>query len=419
MDKNLKLIIFYNFIFSLVVSLTTGNFPQYVILLGGDLTSWGIIASIAVIIDIITIVPANYIADLLGHQKVINLIIIIAFLGSLFTFLAPTWQWLLFGYVALELEQGVFMPVAIAIMTLNTLDTTIPGKNTERVLIFTYFSLANVLGGSVGYVISAIYFIFVGNIYTKNLLRGNMFLTVVLSLLIVIISFIFRASSDKSRRKLKGINEEKNLSNKKSKLTSQELFVIIGFTVSSFCIGLGAGFFIPFAQPFWYDVFHLSPAAINIILGVSFLCISIGMLLIPVLTKKLSRTQIILLSQGIAIPLTLIIAWVNILYLVIIAYLGRFTLMNMSTPVQNTLVQRGLNDTYRATGFSITQLANRLGRGLTPTFASLIILDLGFAVSFTLTAIFYAVAIIAVFMTITLYHLDPQQKSFTNPAPNT
>ena len=418
MHKNLKLIIFYNFIFALIVSLSTGNFPQYVILLGGDLTSWGIIASIAIIVDIIAIVPANYIADIIGHQKVINLIIIIAFLGSLFTFLAPTWQWLLFGYVALELEQGVFMPVAIAIMTLNTLDTASPGKNTERILTFTYFSLASVLGGSVGYVISAIYFIFVGNTYTINLLRGNMLLAVVLSLLIVIISFFFRTTDSKASYKLGDLNERKIATTKKTKLTSKELFVIIGFTVSSFCIGLGAGFFIPFAQPFWYDVFHLSPAFINIILGVSFLCISIGMLLIPVLTKKLSRTQIILISQGIAIPLILIIAWTNILSLVIIAYLGRFTLMNMSTPVQNTLVQRGLNDTYRATGYSITQLANRLGRGLTPSFASIIILQLGFAVSFTLTAIFYLFATIAVFLTITLYHLDPQQKPFAQPVVN-
>ena len=80
--------------------------------------------------------------------------------------------------------------------------------------------------------------------------------------------------------------------------------------------------------------------------------------------------------------------------------------MNMARPVQNTLLQKGLSDYYRATGQSFSQLADRIGRGITPIFASVIILELGFNYSFTITAIFYFLAIVILYFTIKTYKLD-------------
>ncbi|MFW9929443.1 MAG: MFS transporter [Candidatus Thorarchaeota archaeon] len=409
MNKNILILLICNSLFAITRSLTRGNLPEYVIILGGTLVSWGFIATIGIISNIIAIIPSNFLSDILGRKYVIIMVAFFGFIGSIFTAFAPTWEWLIIGYVSLELQQGVFIPSAIAYISDEIPDEDdSKGKRNNRIKFFTYFELSGVFGGSVGYLISSFYFIFVGDVYTENLLRGNMIIAIFLAFL-SFIAILFISPTKKDLR----TKNNMNLKEKIVKPTHREMFIVFGFTLSSFFIGLGAGFFLPFAQPFWYNVFNLSPATINIILGASFVCVSLGMFLIPYLTTRMSKTKVILLTQGFAIPLILVIAWSPLLIVVLPAYLGRFTLMNMARPVQNTLLQRGLTDNYRATGQSISTLADRIGRGITPAFASIIILELGFSVSFTITAIFYILAIVILFITIKLFKLEEPYYNLT------
>ncbi|MHA2366178.1 MAG: MFS transporter, partial [Candidatus Hodarchaeales archaeon] len=384
MNRNFWLVFICHFLFSLNRSLSRGNFPEYVIILGGTLVSWGLIASIGTISNIIAIVPSNFLGDFFGRRRILVVIGILGFVGSCFTYFAPSWEWLTIGYVALELQQGIFVPTSIALMTDVISGPQKDSRVDERVKFFTYFELAGVAGGSIGFLISSIYFFFVGDIYTEALLRGNMFLAVIIAIVLMIISFGYEPIKSS---KPKNLDDDENSQSKKLiKPTKREMGVVFGFTLSSFFIGLGAGFFIPFAQPYWKNVFNLSPSAINLILGVSFFFISLGMLSLPYLMNRLTQTQIIILSQLTAVPLIFIIAWSPLLAFVLPAYLSRFMLMNMGRPVQNNLLQRGLEDQYRATGQSITRLADRIGRGITPTIASIIILDWGYSISFSITA---------------------------------
>ena len=403
----MKLLLIGNFLMTLNRSVTRGNLPEYISFLGGDLSSWGLMATVGTLFNIAAIVPAGIIGDAIGRIKILYTLGLLNVICAYLVAAATTWEWIFPGYIAFELQQGIFLPIAIAMIsdTIADEEEVRNIKKLTRIRMLTYFELSSVVGSSIGFLITSLYFFLVGDVYTLPLLRGNMLIGFLFSIIVFVSILFFKDSG-----KLESMEKRPVLLQKAPSSRTNEILIISGFGVSSFLIGLGAGFFIPFSQPFWSQEFHLSPVAINIILGTSFLCVSIGTALLPTLSRMFSRTQITLLTQGLAIPLILVIAWSPLIYVVLPTFLVRSALMNVSRPVQQALLQRGIDSSFRATGQSISSLADRVGRGITPAFASLVIIELGFKISFTITAFFYLVAIVVLYLMIATFELDPKRK---------
>jgi hypothetical protein len=121
---------------------------------------------------------------------------------------------------------------------------------------------------------------------------------------------------------------------------------------------------------------------------------------IPLLSSVLgSNAKVIYLTQGISIPLILIIAYSTFLPLSIIAFLFRIVLMNMSSPAQTTIVQDYVPEAFRARIQSLMRVSDRLGRSFSPSISAMIIDETkDFYLSYTITAMMYTAAVSTLFI---------------------
>ena len=121
--------------------------------------------------------------------------------------------------------------------------------------------------------------------------------------------------------------------------------------------------------------------------------------MIPFLANKLSSVRVIYLTQGLSIPLILILAYSTVLPLSIFAYMFRIVLMNMSSPAQTTVLQHNVPQSSRATVQSIMRATDQIGRIFSPTLSAIMISETdSFSLSFTTTAMFYSVAVLSLFL---------------------
>jgi hypothetical protein len=120
---------------------------------------------------------------------------------------------------------------------------------------------------------------------------------------------------------------------------------------------------------------------------------------IPILAARLSDTRVIYITQGLSIPLTIILALSNVFPISLVAFFFRMALMNMSRPAQIALLQENIPEAYRATAQSLMQAGDRIGRGGSPSLSALLITETGdFTSSFFITAGTYSTAVATLYL---------------------
>ncbi len=104
-------------------------------------------------------------------------------------------------------------------------------------------------------------------------------------------------------------------------------------TAASFLLGSGAGLIIPFLNLYFRDRLNLSPDWI----GWCFFAVScsmfVGTLSGPLLTKRFGLVRTIVFTQLASIPFMLILSYSYLLWLVVVAFIIRGGLMNLSIPI--------------------------------------------------------------------------------------
>ncbi len=124
-----------------------------------------------------------------------------------------------------------------------------------------------------------------------------------------------------------------------------------------FLVGMGAGLVIPFLNLYFLDRFHLPSDQIGRIFSLGALFTAVGFLVGPVLSKRIGLVKVVVITHFLSIPFFLILAFSHNLYLSIVGFLFRGSLMNLAWPLYNNFAMEMVPDDQRAGTNSVMQLA--------------------------------------------------------------
>lgn len=163
-------------------------------------------------------------------------------------------------------------------------------------------------------------------------------------------------------------------------------------------LSLGAGMLIPFLNVFFKFEYNLSDGTIGKLFGFGSLSMAIAFVIAPVLAERWGKAKTVVLSQGLAIVFLIILGFTNNLNLVVVAFLARMALMNMSSPVYQTMVMEETKAESRGMAASFYSMIWSSGRAISPVISGPIQTAYGFDPVFVITIVAYIISVALVYL---------------------
>jgi MFS family permease len=123
------------------------------------------------------------------------------------------------------------------------------------------------------------------------------------------------------------------------------------------------------------------------------LAMGVGLMIAPPIADRLGKVQLIVLTQGLAIPFMMILGFAPIFGLSAMAYYVRMALMNMSNPIYQTFIMEQVDATSRATVASLYSMVWSFGRAFSPSISGWLQVRYGFDPVFGGAILMYAIAV--------------------------
>lgn len=166
----------------------------------------------------------------------------------------------------------------------------------------------------------------------------------------------------------------------------------IRLLMPGFFVGMGAGLTIPYLNLYFKNEFLLGDSFIGLIFALGQIGTFLGMVSGPAIATRLGKAKTIFLMQALSVPFILALTYLRFLPAVIVAFVVRQSLMNMSSPISDNFAleqvppnQQYLMNALRMLNWTGSWMVSaRISGGLIATR--------GFAPSFTLTAGLYALS---------------------------
>ncbi len=179
-----------------------------------------------------------------------------------------------------------------------------------------------------------------------------------------------------------------------------KISVVITFVLSQFLIGFGAGLVIPFFNLYFKERFMLSTGKIGMIFSAGAVIIMFGTLLSPIARHFFGKLKGFLIIQISSLPFVLLLAFTHKLWVAIVSYLTRATLMNSAVPIETQLYMESVPDESRASMSSFMQIAWNVSWATAAPIAGLIMQRSGFTPLFLLMFCFYIAGITVLYLSL-------------------
>jgi len=254
----------------------------------------------------------------------------------------------------------------------------------ERVYLFSINSAlgmgAGIFGSVLGGVVKSIFFSIT---HSEVISYRFALISAVVIALLGIIPYL------KLREKPIPPREHKGMEYLKIVMKETNWNTIFKLALPAFVVGMGAGLTIPFINLYFRDVFHLKTDVIGYIFAMGQGAVLLGMLSSPIIANRIGKVRTILLTQIISIPFMLILGYIRFIPIVILAFLVRGALMNMSVPVSNTFSMEKVSEKEHAITNSILMLSWTSSWAISALIGGQIIEKFGFTLCFALTSSLY------------------------------
>ncbi len=172
-----------------------------------------------------------------------------------------------------------------------------------------------------------------------------------------------------------------------------KISVVVTFVVSQFLIGFGAGLVIPFFNLYFKERFSLSTGKIGIIFSLGAVIIMLGALLSPVARHFFGKLKGFLAIQILSLPFVLLLAFTKKLWVAVVSYLARATLMNSAVPIETQLYMESVPEESRASMSSFMQIAWNASWAAAAPVAGVIMQEKGFTPLLLMMFCFYVAGI--------------------------
>jgi len=150
-------------------------------------------------------------------------------------------------------------------------------------------------------------------------------------------------------------------------------------------LGFGAGMLVPFLNVYLRTTFDLSDGYVGLLFALQSLMIAVATLIGPVLAERLSRIRAVLLVQLLSIPFFIVLGYVPVLWLASAAFLARASLMNAANPLYNAFAMDAVPEEKRPGASAVMQISWQGTRGLSALVSGQIQQTAGFSALFPIT----------------------------------
>ena len=158
-------------------------------------------------------------------------------------------------------------------------------------------------------------------------------------------------------------------------------------------ISIGAGLFIPFMNVFFRVVHGQSDQVIGTLFAWGSLAMGIGLIIAPPIADRIGKIQLVMVTQGLAIPFMIMLGFSPVFGMSAAAYFIRMALMNMSNPIYQTFIMEQVDSTSRATVASLYSMVWSFGRAFSPSVSGWLQVAYGFDPVFGCAIVLYGIAI--------------------------
>ena len=183
---------------------------------------------------------------------------------------------------------------------------------------------------------------------------------------------------------------EKNSAGRIKINTSKKLLLYL--VLPPMTVGLGAGMTIPFLNLYFKSVFNLDSQKIGIIFASAQALTVIGALAGPLLAKRFGLIKTVILTQLVSIPFLYILGFSYFFPAVLLAFLIRNALMNMSGPLSTNFAMEVVSPEDRPLTSGLLSVAWLATWGLTANIGGMLIENYGYRIPFCCTIFFYALS---------------------------
>ncbi|MEM3506275.1 MAG: MFS transporter [Candidatus Bathyarchaeia archaeon] len=289
--KNIKLLLCSAFTLSAVAGLVYPYMAEYIVLLGGDAKTVGLVFAIRNFINALLLIPGGYLADTIGRKKLVVFFTFLFGLANLAYFASLSWQIVAF-FAIIEGITYLYFPAFNAIL----MDSTPKERLNEVFLIaiimdYTPYAIMPIIGG------------FLRDTYGIYGIKSGFFLIFLLSLMIG----FFRLELDETLPKALEFNFKQML---KSYLDIIPIFKKLSKTIKnliilrSIAIILGYSMFYNFAILYATRVVGLSFTEWGILYAISSISFTLSIFISKLMSKiPMKKSYVISLALQAIAPL--------------------------------------------------------------------------------------------------------------------
>ena len=311
--------------------------PFYLLSAGYDATWIGIVNAVFGVVMTVFIIPAGILADAFG-RKTFNLIgYLIMSIGMFVMVIGPSIPAIIGGSAIAGLGGS---------LTFASSGALLAGSVHEEKLtaIFSYSYFLSTFASSLGSITGWLPTIFIDSFGLTRLLAMQVTMAaggVVTLLGAAPVLFVHEVRSGR---------KEKN------RFTLESRGIITKFMLVNIFVGFGAGLTIPLFPVYFWKKFEIDSGPFGTLQAISNLVAAVSFLAAPRVAARLGRVRGIVVTTAISVPLLALIPLAPSFPLSTPLFVARQAMINMNTPLIESLLMRLVKENERATASGISQL---------------------------------------------------------------
>ncbi len=385
-NRNIRAFLIFDLCNHLSIAVYVLYFPRYLIELGHNEDFYGSLMGTATLMTAVFAILAGIISDRIGRRNSLMIgigISKITYITRAFIVLIPV----LFGS---HIIHGIF----IALYNSTAMPFIFENATAEnRIHAYSvrgiFMRLSNIIGNLIGGLLPLFILSILPDMSTIAVYR----IIFTLSLIIAAIGFLqllyIKPSADE---RFIARQEKKRLIEQIKDLPQEDFRFILKFVIVRGSIMFGAGMFLPFMNTYFLRRFEASHETTGLIFSLVNFAVILGIALAPGICEKLGMERAIVITRVMSFPMFVIMAFGPKLWIVAAAYMARNTFQQMSGPLQNTFIMRGLDRKTRATANGILSAAGNGARSIAMFVAGYVIVNLGYSYLFIVALGFYIIS---------------------------
>ncbi len=344
---NARVYLAFTFLLSLYVGISNVIFNLYIVKLGFDEQSLGLLISASLIATGAVALPAAQCCDRMGSKMCLVTSGLLTAVSLYLLYTVTSMDLLL----VLSILNGVFATIPTVIGVPFLMENTTPGDRLHLFSInFAVFVGATMIGTALGGYLPGMSSVFF-NIPPVSLEAYRY--TLMVSLAVAALSVVPLIFIREQKRKCVIKSDIRSFVRKLSGSRTIQQLVLI-----SCLIGTGAGLIVPFFNVYFNKMLQAGPGEIGTIFAIAQGSMIVGAVAVPYLAGRFGKVKTVSLTYLISLPFLVLLAFTTNLYLAGGAYILRMLFMNMSSPVSNSFSMEIVGTDERASVSSLTNTAN-------------------------------------------------------------